>query len=198
LESDGAHRAKLLLESSGVVSTFYRVYDRYEVNFDNSLCAVSTWMNAEEGKRRRETQVTFDRVRKRATYVERDLVKDVPVRNSEIDIPDCVHDVIAGLLRVAELGLEPGRSAEVPVSDGKKAVQARVEAQAREELVTKAGKFNSIRYEAHLFNGVLYARPARLNFWLTDDARRIPVQIRVRMQFPIGTITLQLEQNSWS
>jgi hypothetical protein len=31
--------------------------------------------------------------------------------------------------------------------------------------------------------------------WLTDDRRKLPVQIRVRMQFAIGTITLQLEKH---
>jgi len=39
---------------------------------------------------------------------------------------------------------------------------------------------------------VLYKRSAHLYVWLSDDARKLPVQIRVRMQFTIGTITLQL------
>jgi len=30
--------------------------------------------------------------------------------------------------------------------------------------------------------------------WLTDDSRRLPVQIRLRMVFPIGTVTLQLQK----
>jgi hypothetical protein len=51
-----------------------------------------------------------------------------------------------------------------------------------------------VRYEIHLFNNVLYRRRAYLYVWLTDDRRRLPVQIRVRMQFTIGTITLQLEK----
>jgi hypothetical protein len=29
---------------------------------------------------------------------------------------------------------------------------------------------------------------------VTDDARRLPVQIQVQMSFPIGTVTLQLEK----
>jgi hypothetical protein len=32
--------------------------------------------------------------------------------------------------------------------------------------------------------------------WLTDDARHLPVQMRIRMPFVIGTITLQLEKES--
>jgi hypothetical protein len=30
--------------------------------------------------------------------------------------------------------------------------------------------------------------------WLTDDARHLPVQIRIRMQLVIGTITLSLDK----
>jgi hypothetical protein len=90
--------------------------------------------------------------------------------------------------------LEPGQSAQVPISDGKKSVSAKVEAQARETVKTPSGTYRTIRYEAYLFHDVLYRRPAHLYVWLTDDARKLPVQIRVKMQFTIGTITLQLEK----
>jgi hypothetical protein len=46
-----------------------------------------------------------------------------------------------------------------------------------------------------LFDNVLYRRSAHLNIWLTDDRRKLPVQIRVRLQFAIGSITLQLEKH---
>ena len=92
------------------------------------------------------------------------------------------------------LQLEPGQSAQIPMSDGKKSVMARVEAQQRERISTPAGTFQTIRYEAFVFKDVLYRRDANLYVWVTDDARRLPVQIRVRMQFTIGTITFQLEK----
>jgi len=62
-----------------------------------------------------------------------------------------------------------------------------VEAQQREDVKTPEGVFHTIRYEAYLFDNVLYRRPAHLNIWLTDDRRKLPVEIRVRMQFAIGT-----------
>jgi hypothetical protein len=33
-----------------------------------------------------------------------------------------------------------------------------------------------------------------MHVWISDDARRLPVQLRVRMSVLIGTITLQLEK----
>jgi hypothetical protein len=81
------------------------------------------------------------------------------------------------------------------VSDGKKSVIARVEAQAREDVKTPEGTFKTIRYEAYLFDNVLYKRSAHVNVWVSDDRRRLPVQIRVRMTFTIGTITLLMEKH---
>jgi hypothetical protein len=46
-----------------------------------------------------------------------------------------------------------------------------------------------------LFNGALYPRKADLFVWLTDDSHRLPVQIRARMSFPVGTITFELTKD---
>ena len=43
-------------------------------------------------------------------------------------------------------------------------------------------------------NGVVYTRKGDVWLWLTDDARRLPVQIRLRTTFPISTVTLTLEK----
>jgi hypothetical protein len=92
------------------------------------------------------------------------------------------------------LRIDLGQSAQVPLSDGKKSAMVRVEAQEREEVTTPLGKFKAMRYEVFMFNDVLINKKARLFVWLTDDERRVPVQIRARMQFLIGTIDLKLEK----
>jgi len=189
-------QTKVHLESTGLVSKLFKVYDDYSSQMNENLCADSSVMNAQEGRRRRETRVTFDRATKKASYLERDLNTNNTVVKDDIDIPPCVHDVFGGLYLLRTMRLEPGQSAQVPVSDGKKSVSAKVEAQARETVKTPSGTYKTIRYEAFLFNDVLYRRPAHLYVWLTDDARKLPVQLRVKMQFTIGTITLQLEKES--
>jgi hypothetical protein len=190
------NQIKLHLESTGFVSKLFKVEDDYSAILSAGLCAQSVQMTAHEGSRHRETRITFDPETKKASYIERDLAKNnAIVLSQETEIPPCVHDVAGGLFFLRTLNLEPGQSTQVPVSDGKKSVMAKVEAQAREDVKSPAGTFKTIRYEVYLFNNVLYKRPAHLNVWISDDRRRIPVQIRVRMTFTIGTINLLLEKH---
>jgi hypothetical protein len=187
---------KFHLESTGFVSKLFKVDDEYTSQLTGNLCAESASLIAQEGNRLRDTRITFDSESKKATYLERDRAKNnAVVMSHEIEIPACVHDVVGGLFYLRTLNLEPGQSAQIPVSDGKKSVMVKVEAQAREDVKSPAGTFKTMRYEVYLFNNVLYKRAAHVNVWLSDDRRRLPVQIRVRMTITIGTINLLLEKH---
>lgn len=192
--SDSA-RIDVKVESVGLVSKLFRVEDTYVANLGSGLCGQSVQLTSQEGNRQRETKITFDYPNHRADYLERDRAKNTVLMARETDIPPCVHEIGGALYFLRTLNLDPGQSALLPLTDGKKSAVVKVEAQQREEVKTAAGTFKTIRYEAYVFNNVLYRRPAHLYVWLTDDPRRLPVQIRVRMQLTIGTITLQLEKH---
>jgi hypothetical protein len=90
------------------------------------------------------------------------------------------------------MDLPPGKSATISVTDGKKVAKARIEAQANENVSVEGKTYKTVRYEAFLFDNVLYKRRGRLFIWMTDDSERLPVQLRVQLGFPIGNITLGL------
>jgi len=191
-----AFQTNLHLESTGIVSKLFKVEDDYSANMNSNYCAQSVQMTTHEGTRLRDTKITFDGEAKKASYMERDRAKNnAVVLAQETDVPACVHDVIGGLFFIRTLNLEPGQSTQIPVSDGKKSVMVKVEAQAREDVKTPEGTFKTVRYEIYLFNGVLYKRSAHVNVWVSDDRRKLPVQIRVRMTITIGTINLLLEKH---
>jgi hypothetical protein len=190
----GGYEAKLHIESVGLVSKLFRVLDDYTSVLNPSACVLSSHSVTHEGVRHREANITFDPVARKATYLERDTARNATLLSQEIEIPSCVHDVIGGLYFLRTLNLEPGQAVQAPVSNGKKVVSARIEAQQREDVKTTAGSFKTVRYELFLFNNVLWPRSGHLYIWVTDDRRRIPVQIRFRLPVTIGTITLQLEK----
>jgi hypothetical protein len=184
--------ARMKLESAGLVSTLFKVDDAYGVTYDEPFCATSSTLDAQEGKRHHETHVTFDRAKNRADYVERDVLKNAVLHTYDTAIPNCVHDVLGALISLRSLKLSPGQSAQMPVSDGHHSASVRVEAQEREEIATPAGKFKTIRCETFLMNGVVYNRKGRVFIWVSEDTKRLPVQIQLRMSFPVGTVTLHL------
>jgi hypothetical protein len=193
-QANGSLQTDLHLESAGLVSKLYRVNDNYSVSYDAGFCAGATFMRSEEGSRRRETNVTFDREHKKSLYVEKDLIKNNVALQKELDVPPCVHDVVTALNRLRSTKIALGQSVQFPVTDGKRLINAKIEAQEKEKVKTSLGTYQTVRYEAHLFNDNLYVRKGRLFIWLTDDDKRLPVQIRVRLNFPVGTISLQLEK----
>ena len=193
LES-GPSSSSVKLQSAGLVSTLYMIQDSYRVQFEAPFCATASLMDAREGSRHRETAVNFDRNRNRAFLTEKDLVKNTTASRTDVQIPNCVHEVLSGLLRLRRMKVDIGQSVQLPVTDGRKSAAVKIEAQEREKVNTPAGTFNTVRYEISLLNGVVYLRPGRVFVWLTDDDRRLPVQIRLRMDFPMGTVTLDLEK----
>lgn len=199
LERSGAGwQTHLNLETIGLVSKLYKVDDLLTAHYENQFCIENSTLNALEGKRKRDTHVTYDRTRNKASYLERDLVKNAIVKQMEIDLSGCVHDVVGALIYLRTQTVEAGHSIEVPMSDGTKFVAARIEAQEREELKINKQIYKTIRYEAYIFNKVLYRRSGRLLVWLTEDGRHLPVQIQIRAGFPIGTVTLQLDKQEIS
>lgn len=185
-------RAELELKTRGFAAALYKVDNRYTVVFDSSFCAASYDYLVHERSKRRQIRVRYQDPAGKASYVEYDLVRDKVVETRTVDVPECVHDELAALARLRTMDVVPPASVELPVSNGKKAALARVEAQRRERIETPSGVYDAIRYEAFLFKNVLYRRNARLFVWLTDDEHRLPVQIRIQMPFFIGTVTLQL------
>jgi len=189
----GSNELRMHLESTGLVSRLYHINDDYTSAMTQNLCAQNLFIVAHEGNRSRETRVTYDPQMRKALYLEKDLIKNVTVQH-DVDIPPCVHDVLGGLVVLRTLHLEPGKTAQIPISDGKKFVQAKVESQRREDIKTELGTFKTVRYEVFLFDNVLFKRSGHLHVWLTDDDWRLPVQLQVRLQFTIGTITFRLRK----
>ncbi len=193
-ESKARREMKLHLESTGLVSRLFHVNDDYTADATENYCAESTFMAAHEGNREKETKVNYDVSVHKAFFQERDLTKKTNIAH-EVAIPDCSHDIIGGLFELRTMPLEPGKTVFLPVSDGKKSVNLKIECQRREEIKTLLGPKKTLLCEIFAFNDVLYRRPGHVHVWLTDDARRVPVQIEIRLQFTIGTVTLRLAKD---
>lgn len=181
------------LESAGVVNRLYRVQDKYKVSGDDRFCAANSFLDAQEGKRHNQSRMTFDNSAHKLQFEDQDFVKN---RNEklEVQIAPCTREVAGALASLGQIDLEPGKSTVIAVTNGRKLAEAKVEAQAKETVDIDGKNYQTIRYEAFLFDNVLYKRKGRLFIWITDDAERTPVQFRIQLGFPIGTVSLELEK----
>jgi hypothetical protein len=186
-------RINLDIVSAGLVSRLYHINDKYTVDENDHFCPASAVLDAQEGKKHTITRLTFDADRHAVEFREHDAIKNSDKQNS-LNVADCTHEISGALAALGELDLAPGRTTTIPVTNGKKLANARIESQAKESVNIDGKSYNTIRYEAFVFDNVLYKRRGRLFIWLTDDAERTPVQLRLQIGFPIGNILLQLEK----
>lgn len=183
----------LNIQSSGLVSRLYRVTDSYKVMTLEPFCLVDSTLDAQEGKKHTRSSSVVDSSGKRLAYDERDLVGNRS-QKKELDISACTFDIVGALTTLRTLNLAPGQVKMVPITDGKKFAQAKIEAQARQKVTVAGRNYSATRYEAFVFYNVLYKRHGRLLIWIGDGPEHLPLQFRLLLGFPIGTITVELQK----
>jgi hypothetical protein len=176
-------------DAAGTISLLYHVQDRLESFFDpSSFCSHNTSRHTEEGFRRVESNITFDYQRGKA-LLDHKNIKKKESKHEEHDIPGCVTDMLSSVYYVASLPLLPGKTYSFPINDGGATLTVLVHVEEREQVKTPAGTFKTIRVQPETASGALRDK-GKIWVWYSDDAARIPVQMRARMAW--GTLTFSL------
>ncbi len=139
-----------------------------------------------EGRKRYLKDALFDR--QKLTVATRDFVK-----NSERvqKITPQTHDMLSAFFHVRMIPLQVGASTFVDIFDCKRLWNTEVQVLGREEIEIPLGRFRTIVIKPLLKTDEgFFARTADMIIWLSDDDRRIPVQMKSRLR--IGSITVTL------
>jgi hypothetical protein len=177
-------------DATGVVALLFHVHDVFESSFDpGTFCSDQINKHTEEGFRRRETHIRYDYFRHKAILDERNP-RTNEAKHAEEDIPNCVTDVLSGIYYLGSLPLQVGATYNIPVNDGGKTMEVSATVEAREQIKTDAGTFQTVRVRPDVMDGDL-KKKGTLWIWYTDDAAHIPVQTRVRAFWGAFTIRLQ-------
>jgi hypothetical protein len=176
-------------DAAGTVSVLYHVKDRLESFFDPStFCSHNTSRHIEEGFRRVESNISFDYPRGKAVLDHKNIKKKES-KHEEHDIPGCVTDMLSSVYYVASLPLLPTKTYSFPINDGGETVTVMVHVEAREQVKTPAGTFNTIRIQPETSSPLLRDK-GKIWIWYSDDAARVPIQMRARLSW--GTLTFYL------
>jgi hypothetical protein len=190
LESDGTtQRVQATGDSIGAVSLLFKVMDRFQSSFDRRTgCSQTFAKQLQEGRRQIVSTLQFQYGARKQVLDEKNLVKATSKRQ-EAPIPECVSDLMSAIFVAGAQPLEMGRNFSMPVADGMRVVAVTFKPEAREEIKTPAGTYQTIRVEPTADAGVVKNR-GNIWIWYSDDNRHLPVQMRARLFW--GTITLRL------
>ena len=177
-------------DTVGAVNMLFPVVDRFQSAMNTKTgCSSIFSKQIQEGRRKISSDLTIDSPAGRQTEVEKNLVKGTQKTQSS-SIPACVTDSLSGIFYAASQRLVVGQDVGFPLADAMRTVTVIMKVEAKEEIKTPAGTFETIRVQPTAEEGVVKNR-GNIWIWYSDDARHIPVQIRARLFW--GTITFHLQ-----
>jgi hypothetical protein len=183
-------RISTTADTTGAVNMLFPVADRFQSGIDlKTGCSTGFHKQIQENRRRIATDLNFDYAAGKQIQNERNLVKGTAT-HKEASIPACVTDSMSAIFYTQSQPLVPGQTVYFPLADSMRTVTVGMKVEAKEEIKTPAGTFNTVRVQATADEGVVKNRGS-IWVWYTDDARHMPVQMQARLFF--GTITFHLQ-----
>ncbi len=133
----------------------------------------------QEGRRKVSSDLTLDGKDGKQTLVEKNLVKGTQ-KTQMASIPACVTDSLSAIFYAASQPMVVGQEVRFPLADSMRTVTVTMKVEAKEEIKTPAGTFQTIRVQPTAEEGMVKNR-GKIWIWYTDDARHMPVQIRATL-----------------
>jgi hypothetical protein len=191
LEQQGTlQKVTATADTVGAVTMLFPVVDRFQSAFDTKTgCSTGFSKQIQEGRRKVTGDLSFNYAQGKQTQVEKNLVKGTS-KTLTASIPACVTDSLSAIFYTASQPLVVGQHVKFPLADAMRTVTVTMKVEAREEIKTPAGVFQTIRVQPTADEGIVKNR-GKIWIWYTDDARHMPVQIRASLFW--GTITFHLQ-----
>ena len=159
--------------SAGIVHKFYKVADRIDSTVDGeTLCSLSFHLDQSHGKRKKKRDMTFNQK-------ERTVVVRSEGQEATYPVPADTQDALSALYYLrTRPDLANGKTITFNVHDDDKTWQVDVQVLGREKITTIFGETDTVKLRTcPQYEGV-FQHKGEIYFWLTDDARRIPVLMK--------------------
>lgn len=161
----------------------YKVRDHYESHIDvEGLYPWKFTQQIREGSFKRDFTATFDHARLKAV-----------TSQGEYPLEPFTQDIVSAFyfMRTYNFdGFRPGQKVYMKNFYKDSSYVLTVKFLGRQTIKVEAGKFNCVLLEPIMKEGGLFKASGRIIVWLTDDEKKIPVQVEA--EIPIGSITSEL------
>lgn len=147
---------------------------------------LASWVDPKTFRSLRFEKHTVEGKRVRDDLIEFDYAKKIAYRDGKpIAIAENTLDTLSSLYYIRLIELDPAKPAELWVVS-RRHFPLSVVVLGRETVKTPAGTFRTIRVEPRSPNEGLIGKGKNLTLWLTDDERKMPVQLKSKLK--IGTL----------
>ena len=195
IKGEPARHFMLTIKTNNFADTFYKVRDRVDAYTDLAMTRSLRYVKSQhEGSSHHEVTVDFDWKNNKALFTE-DGRAEKPT-----GISPGTFDPLSFFYRLRLMSLAAGSSVTLPITDGKKHVEAigRVLKTEQMEVIGKKRKVALFEPELKHVGGVFKQSPnAKLHIWFSDDDKKIPV--RIKSGVVVGNFTARLVEarNVW-
>lgn len=172
----------------------YSFSQNYEstIDLENFRIVRSTKHDVQKD-RVRDSEALFNYSEQRVIWVETDPKdRNRPPRRIASEIGREMHDMVSAIYALRLQPLVVGKRFDLSVSDSGLVYQVPVVVTGRQQRNTELGKVWCFRIEPAIFGkGRLIEQKGKMVLWVTEDARRIPVQAQIDSQY--GRIDIKLK-----
>jgi hypothetical protein len=161
-----------------------------------SLFAFDSKKHDVQKEKIRDSVTTFDYDRKMVTWTETNPAEPAsPPRTIASDLTGPTHDIVTGVYFLRTLPLKLGYATTIDVSDSGLVYKIPIRVTARERQKTIFGNVWCWRVEPEMFGpGRFFEQKGKMEIWITDDARHIPVRSRVTAE--VGKVDIRLKETA--
>jgi hypothetical protein len=178
--------------TTGIVRWTYSVDDLWQSYIDTAAIIPHKFhRNIHENDYRKLETVTFDHLKGSATV--KDRTGDEPEKSRNLKIPRNVQDIVSGYYYLRTLDFDQLRAKDTLVINGMfedKVYDMRVVYLGKDAVRTKFGKINAAIVSPVLPENSLFDGTDAIKMWVSDDANRVPVKIKVAMA--VGAVEMDI------
>jgi hypothetical protein len=175
--------------STKFISMFYKVDDRSETILYPDGYPKSSTLKISEGRHRKHKVTIF--VQKTEESPQKiffhNVLKD---EKAEYELDKPAYDPLSGFYAMTQIPMQVGRTEYIKIFDSKKIFDAKINVLKKENIRVPAGKFDTIVINPILKTEGLFLRKGKMQIWLTDDDRKIPVKFKSKVK--IGSFVAKL------
>lgn len=171
--------------SSNFISAFYKMRDYVISTVDSEgLYPLFFEQHIREGKKyKADRWILYDHQAKRAVIKEKQL--------KTLDAPPFLHDYLSLLYHVRSMKTEPGDTFSLDIYMHKKVYPLWFRCKESKEIKVDCGTFQCTLVEPKLVGeDGAFNRKDRIEVWISNDERRMPIQIKSKIKF--GVISAKL------